>query len=160
MGNIPYGITGEILFKLLAEKAVVREAYLTMQREVAERLASPPHSRSYGALSVIFQLHAAVKVLLLVKPGLFIPPPKVESAFISMVFKDRAEANPGLIAFIKRCFRYKRKFLRHCLQGAYSPSQIDSLYSLMDFPPTVRAEEIAPAGFVAMYRFLEGSGGQ
>jgi 16S rRNA (adenine1518-N6/adenine1519-N6)-dimethyltransferase len=159
MGNIPYSLTGEILFKLLFEKAVVRAAYLTVQREVAERLVSPSHSRSYGALSVIFQLHATVKVLFLVKPALFIPPPKVESAFISLVFRDGLEADQGLIAFIKRCFRYKRKYLRHCLQGGFPPGEIDSLYGSMGFSPSVRAEEIEPEGFVAMYRFLEGRGG-
>jgi len=159
MGNIPYSITGEILFKLLAEKAVVRAAYLTVQREVAERLASPSHSRSYGALSVIFQLYATVKVLLFVKPALFIPPPKVESAFISIVFSDAIAADQGLIAFIKRCFRYKRKYLRHCLQGAYLPDQISDLYSCMGFSRSARAEEIEPEGFDAMYRFLERRGG-
>jgi 16S rRNA (adenine1518-N6/adenine1519-N6)-dimethyltransferase len=156
MGNIPYSITGEILFKLLAEKAIARAAYLTMQREVAERLVSPSHARTYGALSVIFQLHAAIRVLLMVKPALFIPPPKVESAFISIVFNDGVEADQGLIAFIKRCFRYKRKYLRHCLQGGYLPGEIDDLYGSMGFPPSVRAEEIEPEGFAAMYRFLEG----
>ena len=159
MGNIPYSITGEILFKLLSEKAVVRGAYLTMQREVAQRLASPSHARSYGALSVIFQLHAAVKVLLIVRPALFIPPPKVESAFVSIVFNDGTEADQNLIAFIKRCFRYKRKYLRHSLQGDYLPGEIDGLYSHMGFSPSVRAEEIEPEGFAAMYRFLKGRGG-
>jgi 16S rRNA (adenine1518-N6/adenine1519-N6)-dimethyltransferase len=155
MGNIPYNITGEILFKLLAEKGAVRGAYLTMQREVADRLASRSHSRSYGALSVIFQLHAAMKILLFIKPGLFIPPPKVESAFISIVFRDKEEANQGLIDFVKGCFHHKRKFLRHALEDLFEAREIEELYGHMAFPATVRAEEIEPSGFLEMYRFLK-----
>ena len=117
MGNIPYNVTGDILFKLLAERAYVKGAYLTMQKEVAERLVSRSHMRSYGALSVIFQLAATMKLLLSLKPSLFVPPPKVESAFISIVFRKESELDEDLIAFVKDCFRYKRKFLRHSLEG-------------------------------------------
>jgi 16S rRNA (adenine1518-N6/adenine1519-N6)-dimethyltransferase len=155
MGNIPYNITGEILFKLLAEKGVVKGAHLTMQKEVAERLVSRSHSRSYGALSVIFQLHAAMKILLRIKPALFIPPPKVESAFISIVFRDTEGADQGLIDFVKGCFRYKRKFLRHALEDLFEAQEIEGLYRHMAFPASVRAEEIEPAGFLEMHRFME-----
>jgi 16S rRNA (adenine1518-N6/adenine1519-N6)-dimethyltransferase len=155
MGNIPYNITGEILFKLLAEKAIIRGAYLTMQKEVAERLVSPSHSKTYGGLSVIFQLYATLKLLAVIRPGLFVPPPKVDSAFISIVFKDSPCLDQGLITFIKTCFRYKRKFLRHSLEGRYTTGEIEELYRAMSFPPTVRAEEIEPEGFVTMYRFFD-----
>jgi 16S rRNA (adenine1518-N6/adenine1519-N6)-dimethyltransferase len=156
MGNIPYYLTGEILFKLLDEKAHVLGAYLTMQKEVAQRIVSPSHNRAYGAISVIFRLYAAAKVLFFIKPGLFIPPPKVESAFISIIFKDMEQADRGLIDFVKRAFRYKRKYLRHCLEGEYAPGDLDALYAHMGFLASVRAEEIEPEGFAEMYRFLTG----
>jgi len=155
MGNIPYYLTGELLFKLLFEKAAVKGAYLTMQKEVAQRVASRSHCRSYGALSVIFQLYAQVKVLLLLKPSLFIPPPKVDSAFISIVFNDAREADRAFIAFIKQCFRYKRKHLRHSLAERFRQDEIDALYGRCGFPASIRAEEIEPEGFVEMYRTLE-----
>ena len=158
MGNIPYNITGEILFKILAGKAAIKGAYLTMQKEVAGRLASRSHCRSYGALSVIFQLHASVKILLRIRPNLFIPPPKVESAFISIVFHDTEAADQGLIDFVKGCFHYKRKFLRHALENLYEARQIEGLYRHMAFPASVRAEEIEPAGFLEMHRFLKEEG--
>jgi len=156
MGNIPYHITGEILFKLLAEKRAVRAAYMTMQKEVAQRLVSGSHARSYGALSVIFQLYATMKILLWVRPALFIPPPKVESAFVSLIFKDGEAADEGLIDFVKRCFRHKRKILRHALEDRYTSRQIEGLFRRMAFPAAVRAEEIEPAAFMEMHRFLEG----
>jgi 16S rRNA (adenine1518-N6/adenine1519-N6)-dimethyltransferase len=154
MGNIPYNVTGEILFKLLASRAFVKGAYLTMQKEVAERLVSSSHARSYGALSVIFQLAARVKLLILLKPGLFVPPPKVDSAFISIVFREETAVDEGLVRFIKTCFRHKRKVLRHSLEGNLGADDIGRLYDHMAFSDKVRAEEIEPEGFERMYRFL------
>jgi len=160
MGNIPYNITGEILFKLLAGRGLVKGAYLTMQKEVAERLVSRSHMRSYGALSVIFQLAAVVKLLFSLKPALFVPPPKVQSAFISIVFRENPEVDEALISFIKTCFRYKRKFLRHSLEGRFAPDEIERLYRDMGFSENVRAEEIEPEGFVRMHELLGGRGKQ
>jgi 16S rRNA (adenine1518-N6/adenine1519-N6)-dimethyltransferase len=160
MGNIPYNVTGDILFKILGERRAIRGAYLTMQKEVAERLTSRSHSRSYGALSVIFQLYAQMKLLLILGPRVFVPPPKVDSAFISFVFRAGVGPeieDPGLVRFIKTCFRYKRKYLRNALQDSYSIGEIDDMYARMDFAPSVRAEEIEPEGFVAMHQLLKGA---
>jgi 16S rRNA (adenine1518-N6/adenine1519-N6)-dimethyltransferase len=155
VGNIPYNVTGEILFKILDEKDMIRSAYLTMQKEVAERLVSRSHSKSYGALSVIFQLYAEMRILSFIKPGLFVPPPKVESAFIAIVFRKRPVVDPGLIDFIKVCFRHKRKYLRNSLLGPYSAEEVAELYDGLGLPSKVRAEEIEPDGFVAMHEFLK-----
>ncbi|HAR94449.1 MAG TPA: ribosomal RNA small subunit methyltransferase A [Deltaproteobacteria bacterium] len=157
VGNIPYHLTGNILFKLLEEKDVVRDAHLTIQREVAERIASGPGSRDYGALSVIFQLYGSVKILLYLKAALFVPPPKVDSAFVSIVFKDRETvADPGLIDFVKLCFFYKRKYLRHSLERRYDRNVIGELFSRMGFDVSKRAEEIEPWLFREMFEFMEG----
>jgi 16S rRNA (adenine1518-N6/adenine1519-N6)-dimethyltransferase len=159
MGNIPYNITADILFKLLFEKELISLACLTMQKEVAERLVSRSHARSYGALSVIFQLHADMEILLMLKPRLFIPPPRVESAFIAVAFRDPAPVDQALVAFVKGCFRYKRKYLRHALQDMYITDEIDRLYAHMGFSHSIRAEEIEPEGFVRMHEFLRGGSG-
>jgi 16S rRNA (adenine1518-N6/adenine1519-N6)-dimethyltransferase len=153
MGNIPYNITGEILFKLLAEKDVVDKAFLTMQKEVAERVVSKSHARSYGAVSVIFQLYAEVKILMTMKAALFIPPPKVDSAFLAIRFREEP-MDQGLIDFVKTCFHYKRKYLRHALEERFSPEAVGGLYKAMAFPLTIRAEEIEPEGFKTMYEHM------
>jgi len=202
MGNIPYNITGPILFKLLSEMDVIESAHLTMQKEVAERLVSAPCSRSYGALSVIFQLHASVSLLLKLKPAVFIPPPEVESAFVAIIFNQgrirthgqtrgnvssehgepgtrlrvweapaagyplagvvegatRAPViapDQGLIDFIKACFRYKRKYLKHSLEPLFGKDRVHALYAFMGFEPSVRAEEIEPEAFERMHAYVE-----
>lgn len=157
VGNIPYHLTGDILFKLLNEKRVIRDAHLTVQKEVAERIASGPGSRNFGALSVIFQLYGSVKILLHLKAALFIPPPNVDSAFVSIIFRDEdVAADPKLIDFVKLCFFYKRKYLRHSLEKRYDRRDVENLFSWMHFGMSKRAEEIEPALFEEMYLFMEG----
>lgn len=160
VGNIPYHLTGDILFKLLEEKRLIRDAHLTVQREVAERIASGPGSRSYGALSVIFQLYGSVKILLYLKAALFVPPPKVDSAFVSIIFKNGEDAaDPKLIDFVKLCFFYKRKYLRHSLERRYDRKAVEELFSRMHFGASKRAEEIEPVLFQDMYGIMEGREG-
>lgn len=155
VANIPYKITAPILFKLIGERSMIAGAYLTVQREIGERIASKPFHRSYGALSVICQLIADVKVLLYLKPGLFVPPPKVESAYIAMVFRDDADdVDEDMTDFVKACFEHKRKHLRQALVRRYGDNRTASLYESMGFVPSIRAEEIGPEGFRKMYNFL------
>lgn len=154
MGNIPYHITGDILFKLLYERQLVISVYLTMQREVAERLVASPHTRAYGALSAIFQLAAEVKVLLYLKPGIFVPPPKVESAYIAIRFRTEQDVSRELVEFIKHCFRYKRKYLKRTLEERYGAERTAMVYERMGFAASVRAEELPPPSFREMHGLI------
>ena len=155
IGNIPYGITGPILFKVIEERNFVQGAYLTSQKEIGRRLVSGSHQRSYGALSVSCQLVADVRILLNLKPGVFVPPPKIDSVYFSMVFRPGARyVDASLLAFIRQCFENKRKYLKHALSKYYGEDKIAALYTSMEFSPSVRAEEIEPEQFVVMYRRL------
>ncbi|MBA4390563.1 MAG: ribosomal RNA small subunit methyltransferase A [Syntrophus sp. (in: bacteria)] len=156
MGNIPYGITGPILFKIMEERSVVHSAYLTTQKEIGQRVTSISHRRSYGAVSVNCQLVADVKVLYSLKAGVFIPPPKVDSVYFSMVFKEDAlSIDSALMGFVRHCFENKRKYLKNALSKYYGEEQITTLYDAMNFAPSIRAEEIEPQTFVEMYTFLK-----
>lgn len=156
IGNIPYKITGPILFKAIAERAVIESAHLTVQREIAERIVSKPHKRTYGALSVNLQLLSEVKLLFILKPTVFIPPPKVDSAFLSITFKeDERAVDEKLIEFVKLCFQHKRKYMKNALMKKYGADMIDALYHFMGFALSIRAEGIEPPGFKKMYLFLK-----
>ena len=152
MGNIPYGITGPILFKIIEERTLVHSAYLTTQKEIGQRVTSASHSRSYGALSAICRLIADVKILMYLKPGIFIPPPKVDSVYFSMVFKeDTLTIERRHIEFIKHCFENKRKYLRHALLKYYDEELVTALYDVMGFASSIRAEEIEPETYMGMF---------
>ncbi|MDR2017933.1 MAG: 16S rRNA (adenine(1518)-N(6)/adenine(1519)-N(6))-dimethyltransferase RsmA [Syntrophobacterales bacterium] len=159
IGNIPYQITAPILFKLLKERAIIDNAYLTMQKEIALRIVSKPFTRAYGAISAACQIFADVKVLFLMKPGLFVPPPKIDSAFLSMEFKDKERGTDDrLMEFVRVCFQNKRKYLKYALSKHMGEEQIETLYRRMGFAASIRAEEIEPAKLKEMYLFLGAEG--
>jgi len=157
IGNIPYNITGPILFKAFNEREYIESAYFTIQKEVALRIVSPPGKRIYGALSVIAQLLSRPKILFYMKPSVFIPPPKVESALLFLDFKEDTTGGlaKGLIDFITICFRNKRKFMKYALTKHFGKEKTENLYNHMVFPYSLRAENIEPNLFLEMYRYME-----
>jgi len=159
IGNIPYKITGPIIFKLLEERELLSGAYLTMQAEVARRIVSKPYNRTYGALSAVCQILCDVKILFTLRPSVFVPPPKVDSAFLAMIPKeDKRNVHNDVMSFMRSCFQNKRKYLRYALSKTYPDDVIERIYSFMKFSDTTRAEEISPDQFEKMYDFLQGEG--
>lgn len=156
VGNIPYGITGPIIFKLISERHCIESAFLTVQKEIGERITAVPGTRAYGSLSVVSQLVADVKKLMRLPPQVFVPPPKVESVYFSMHFrKDSGDVDEGLLAFVRGAFSHKRKFMRRALLEQYGEETVEGLYEKMGFPRSVRAETIEPHVFKKMYAMLK-----
>jgi len=156
MGNIPYGITGPIIFKLIDERRSIESAYLTVQKEIGERMTANPGTRSYGSLSVASQLVADVKVLMHIRAHVFIPPPKVDSIYLAMRFRDDTDdVDKALLAFIRQAFSHKRKFMRHALLETFTEAEVETLYEKMGFPRSVRAETLEPQIFRRMFEALK-----
>ncbi len=159
VGNIPYQITAPIIFKILRERTIIESMYLTMQKEIAQRIVSAPFSRAYGAISVACQIFSEVKLLFTMKPGLFVPPPKIDSAFLAMVLKEEEYGtDDDLIEFVRACFQNKRKYLKYTLSKRIGEERLVALYEAMRLPHSVRAEEISPERFKEMYERLKGGG--
>ncbi len=156
-GNIPYKITAPIIFKIIDERNVVDGVYLTVQKEIGERIVSKPGYKTYGAISVICQLLANVKILMRLKPTVFVPPPKVDSVFLSVLFKDNChDISDGLIRFIRICFENRRKYLKNTLLRYFDSEKVYGLYNAMGFSHKIRAEQLEPSIFKDIYRFLNG----
>ncbi len=156
VANIPYKITGPIIFKILSERSVIDSAYLTVQKEIAQRIASNSHCKTYGAPSVNCQIFADVKLLFLIKSKMFIPPPKVDSALLSIILKkSEKDSDDRLISFVRSCFQNKRKQLKHLLINNYGKEKTEALYAFMGFPYYIRAEEIEPFQFKEIYYFFK-----
>ncbi|MGD8868814.1 MAG: 16S rRNA (adenine(1518)-N(6)/adenine(1519)-N(6))-dimethyltransferase RsmA [Gemmatimonadales bacterium] len=126
MGNIPYHLTREVLFGFLVDEFESLEgAVIMVQREVGERIVSPPGSRVYGITSVVLQSLYAVDVVARVAPGSFQPPPKVASSVLR--FQPLADPLPGaeraeFVALVKNVFQQRRKTLQNTLRAFYSLS--------------------------------------
>ena len=119
IGNFPYNISSQIFFKLIDYKDQVPQIVCMLQKEVAERLASPPGNKSYGILSVLLQAWYDIDYLFTVEPGSFIPPPKVKSAVISLKRNSRLSLGCDEVMFrkvVKASFNQRRKAVRNSVK--------------------------------------------
>jgi 16S rRNA (adenine1518-N6/adenine1519-N6)-dimethyltransferase len=146
-------VSSPILFHCLAHAAAITDMHFMLQKEVVDRMAAAPGSKVYGRLSVMLQLACRVEPLLRVAPGAFRPPPKVESAVVRLTPLPRAQCpEPALTATIhavvRAAFGQRRKTLSNALRGLLDADAIREA----GIEPRARAEDIAPAGFVALAR--------
>lgn len=149
IGNFPYNISSPILFKVLDWEPQVTEVIGMFQKEVAQRVAAGPGSKTYGILSVLVQAYFNVEYLFDVHENCFTPPPKVKSGVIRMV----NSGNPhGIIDFrkfknlVKAAFNQRRKTLRNALKGTLLPD------ALQDELMSKRAEQLSVADFVGLHK--------
>jgi 16S rRNA (adenine1518-N6/adenine1519-N6)-dimethyltransferase len=128
VGNLPYSVGTAILTALIAARSAIDEMVIMLQREVAERVAAAPGSKSYGSLSVLTQLVSEPTVVLRIPPGAFRPPPKVESALLRV----RILAVPRVCvpdeerfrAVVRAAFAQRRKTIANSLATALAlPSE-------------------------------------
>ena len=122
IGNIPYNISSPVIFHLLSHRSVIGSFMLMLQKEVVERLVSPPNCKSYGVPSVLLQMHAAVEKYFDVSPGCFYPVPKVSSAVIGGVFREMPllalSDEEHFTRLVKASFAQRRKMLMNNLKHA------------------------------------------
>lgn len=119
IGNFPYNISSQIFFKILDHKDSIPEVVCMIQKEVAERIAEPPGSKTYGILSVLLQAWYDIEYLFTVGPGAFAPPPKVQSAVIRLRRNSRTDLGVDEKLFrtvVKTAFGQRRKTLRNSLK--------------------------------------------
>ena len=148
-GNLPYYITSPILDRVFAASAPWIRAVFLVQLEVANRLAAQPGSRDYGYLTVSTQARATVEKLLDVPAAAFRPPPKVDSAVVSLVPASfPGDDLTGFLDFSSLCFRHKRKKLRNNLDPAYPRERLTFSEA------NLRAEQISLAGLLRIWNHL------
>ena len=119
IGNFPYNISSQIFFKVLDYRERIPEVVCMIQKEVAERIAEGPGSKTYGILSVLLQAWYDIEYLFSVGSGCFAPPPKVESAVIRLTRNSRTElgCDESLFkAVVKTAFGQRRKMMRNPLK--------------------------------------------
>jgi 16S rRNA (adenine1518-N6/adenine1519-N6)-dimethyltransferase len=155
IGNFPYNISSQILFKVLDNRNQVVELVGMFQKEVAQRCAEKPGSKEYGILSVFLQAYYQVEYLFSVKPGVFNPPPKVTSAVIRLTRNDVEKLDCDEKLFwqvVKAGFNQRRKTLRNAL------SSLVSKESMTDDPMfDLRAERLSVEDFVKMTNLIVSS---
>ncbi len=152
VGNLPYNISSPLLFALLPAASCVLDQHFMLQREVVDRMAAAPGSKTYGRLSVMLQWRYRITKLFDVPAGAFRPVPAVVSAFVRMKPKDESEIDPVDFSVFSRvvthAFTQRRKTLRNALSAILTEDAICSC----GINPSLRAETIPVKGFVALAR--------
>jgi 16S rRNA (adenine1518-N6/adenine1519-N6)-dimethyltransferase len=155
IGNFPYNISSQIFFKVLDHRAQVKQVVCMLQKEVADRIAEKPGSKTYGILSVLLQAYYDVEYLFKVPPGVFFPPPKVMSAVIRLTRNKREKLACDEVLFkavVKQAFQNRRKTLRNALKVLNLPASVLS-HPLLD----KRAEQLEVEQFVFLTQQVESS---
>ena len=160
IGNLPYNISSQIIFKLIEERNHIDRAILMLQKEVAERLASRPGSKAYGILSVITGYCADVARLMDIPPGLFRPRTKVISTLVQLEFREPVIVATDFALFkniVRKAFQKRRKKLINALKGLPPFSQDEILHALKicGIDPGYRAEVLSIENFVTLSNILD-----
>jgi 16S rRNA (adenine1518-N6/adenine1519-N6)-dimethyltransferase len=147
VGNFPYNISSQILFKVLDWKEQVPVCIGMFQKEVAQRVASKPNSKVYGIISVLIQAFYEVEYLFDVPQGCFNPPPKVMSGVIKLTRKTNAYEMKSVKDFftvVKTSFNQRRKTLRNATRSLFSEDVLkDEIFNK-------RAEQLSIEDFAAL----------
>lgn len=128
VGNFPYNISSQILFKVLEWQEQVPVMIGMFQKEVAQRIASAPGSKVYGILSVLVQAYYSVEYLFDVQPGCFNPPPKVMSGVIRLERKKEllnVKSKRQFFMLVKTAFNQRRKMLRNAVRSLFDESVLE-----------------------------------
>lgn len=152
-GNFPYNISSQIFFKVLEEKNRVTEVVCMLQKEVAKRIASPKGNKDYGILSVLLQAWYDIEYLFTVPPGVFNPPPKVDSGVIRLTRNavQKLDCDEKLFfKVVKGGFATRRKTLRNALKP-FGLSEEFKTNPILD----KRAEQLDVADFVYLTQQIE-----
>ena len=162
VGNLPYGISSQILIKLIHSRCGIQRAVLMFQKELAQRIAAKPGGKKYGRITAMLGYCADIRLLANISSTVFYPPPKVDSAVIEINFKSTSVYGPHdeamLFRVIKAAFGNRRKTLKNALAaaGINIDAQIAmQALSAAGIDPTRRAETLNPSEFVALSNSLK-----
>ena len=150
IGNLPYNISTPLIFHLTEFKKNIRDLYLMLQKEVVDRMAAQPGSKTYGRLTIMLGCHMDVVPLFDVPPESFSPPPKVQSSVVALrpLTDDRLpqEILGMLSALVAQAFSKRRKTMRNALKGAATPEQLRDA----GIDPAARPEQVGIDNWIAL----------
>ncbi|HET8648261.1 MAG TPA: 16S rRNA (adenine(1518)-N(6)/adenine(1519)-N(6))-dimethyltransferase RsmA [Vicinamibacteria bacterium] len=156
VGNLPYYISSPLLRRFLDLRGRVRDVHVLLQEEVARRVASPPGSREYGILSVLYALWCETDIALRVPPGAFAPPPKVRSALLRARLRERPRAEvpdpEGFHRLLEAAFARRRRTLENNLQDSYL--NLKENLRLLNIEGSRRAETLSVEEFARLANTL------
>ncbi|MFN5418616.1 MAG: ribosomal RNA small subunit methyltransferase A, partial [Flavobacteriia bacterium] len=152
VGNFPYNISSQILFKCLENRNQVPEIMGMFQKEVAERVAEKPGSKTYGIISVLLQAYYDIQYCFTVDEHVFDPPPKVKSGVIRLTRNNREYLpcdDKLFIQIVKACFNQRRKMIRNSVKQFLNGKAFEHRFL------TERPEQLSVEDFIELTLAIE-----
>lgn len=160
VGNLPYYVSSPLLRRFLDLRAHLGDAHVMLQEEVARRVASPPGSKEYGILSVLYALWAEVAVAARFPPGSFAPPPKVSSAVLRARFRKEPAAEVADLAaferFLQKAFARRRQTLENNLRDSYA--NLKEYLRFLNLEGSRRTETLSVVELAKLWAAVKGAG--
>ena len=155
IGNLPYYISSEILIKICNINKKNKKIYFMLQKEVAERISSPPGNKIYGRLSIIIQYFYDVEKLFDVAPNSFNPPPKINSSIVELIpkkeFKEKILNFVNFEKITKLAFGQKRKTIKNNFREVLSEAD----FEILNINPQNRPETLGVDDFVRIENYMD-----
>jgi len=155
IGNIPFNLTGSILYKLIEEKKLVEQAVLIIPHDIAKRIVAQKRTKEYGILTVLFNYFSTSKFVSKISPNVFSPKPNIDAAIINIEFNKNEQDNIRKDVFInvvKASFGNRRKTLNNSLRNSIFKN---CDFSDLDFPFEKRAEELEVPDFLKLTEYIQ-----
>lgn len=167
VANLPYGVASRVLVELALAPSPPTAMVITVQKEVADRLAAPPGGKTYGALSVFAQLAYRATIRKTIRPSCFLPPPQIDSALVVLRRRDPAPS-PAPARFrdmVKHVFSQRRKQLGTIFRQAPAGLGLDAdrlqdVLTPFDLTLSDRPEIASPEAFLALAESLANDPGR
>lgn len=159
VGNLPYAISTPFLFKIVEERDVVQAGHFLLQKEVAERVCSSPGSKKYGPLTILLQNYFDPRIAFSLGPGAFSPPPRVDSALLSLTPRAKplalVEDEPGFRRFLHDLFLQRRKTLGNNLKHmGLRSDEIETAARRCALDPGLRPEQLPLDRVICLYETI------
>tara|TARA_B100001750_G_C15493872_1_gene592955 strand:+ start:671 stop:1435 length:765 start_codon:yes stop_codon:yes gene_type:complete len=154
VGNLPYNISTEIIFKILDIASKIKDIHFMMQKEVVDRMIAKPGSKEYGRLSVMAQIYFSTKKLFDISPNVFFPKPKVMSSYIRLIpnsfpFDDK-QHEERFKNIVTAAFTGRRKMVKTSLKKFLDEISLRKL----SIDPTIRPEMISTKNFLKISKLV------
>lgn len=150
-GNIPYYISSPIIEYLIENRSFIQEAFITVQKEFALRVAALPGSKEYGSFSIFVRYFTSPKVVMQINKGCFYPVPKVDSSLLNLTFLENPRVyvknEERFFKIVRSAFAQRRKTLRNSLKEEVERAKLEDLLLKRNKPVNVRPEELSLEDF-------------
>ncbi|ADQ03851.1 dimethyladenosine transferase [Caldicellulosiruptor owensensis OL] len=159
VGNLPYYITSQILFKLFEEREYIEKFTIMVQKEVAQRLLAKPGTKEYGNLTVAMKFYCEIEDYFYVSKNVFYPKPEVDSAVLRARFKDSLPEieHRDFFKIVHACFSTRRKTILNALSNHFDigKDKLKRIINMAEVDENLRAEDLSLDDYIRLYKCFE-----